>query len=101
DADYSSTLLKISQDVAAILKADFKLISIPSPGTVKVKINGAEVTTGFTVVGVVLRFTEAPPKAATIDVTYSVGAVPMTTNYALGEMPAPNSLKVQVNGSVV
>lgn len=102
DADYTSTLLKISQDVATILKADFKLSSTPDASSIVVKVNGdVAAASTYTVMGDVLRFNVLPPKGAAIQVTYTVGAVPMTARYGLGETPAANTVKVQVNGNIV
>jgi hypothetical protein len=101
DADYSNTLLKISENVAAILKADFKLKSTPDNNSLTLAINGVAKTTGFEIIGDVLRFTELPPEAATIDVRYTVGAVPYQNRYPLGEKPGPGTLKVRFDGQMV
>lgn len=102
DADYSATLQKISQDVAAILKAEFKLAAAPDAGSTVVKVNGVVVPPAdYTVTADVLRFTVLPPKGALIAVTYTVGAVPMKDRYGLDEVPAANTVKVLVNGAMV
>jgi hypothetical protein len=101
DADYSNTLLKISENVAAILKADFKLKSTPDRNSLTLTINGVAKTTGFEIVGDILRFTELPPEGATIDVRYIVGAVPYQNRYPLDEKPGPGTLKVRFDGVMV
>jgi hypothetical protein len=101
DADYSNTLLKISENVAAILKADFKLKSTPDSNSFTLAINGVAKTTGYEIIGDVLRFTELPPEAATIDVRYTVGAVPYQNRYPLGEKPGPGTLRVRFDGQMV
>lgn len=101
DADYTATLQKISRDVAAILKTEFTLKGTPDLGSVRVKINSVEATTGFTVMGDVLRFTTIPPQGAAIEVKYTVGAVPFSARYATGEKPAANTLRVRLNGNLV
>ena len=101
DADYTKTLGKISENVAAILKADFKLKATPDKNSFALAVNGVKKTTGFEIIGDVLRFAELPPKGATIDVNYTIGASPYENRYPLGEKPGPGTLSVRFDGQPV
>jgi hypothetical protein len=97
DADYSPTLKNISQDVRKILKNNFSLANTPAEGTLQVSVNGTLTTTGYTLQGSTLTFTEPPPTNATISVTYRYNARPIIKEYALSAAVAPGTLKVRVN----
>ena len=100
DADYSTTLRQISQDMATILKSEFNLAMTPDPGSVVVKLNGVQVNNGWTLTGKTLTFSDLPPASAMIQVNYTTGMRPILTRFALDQAPAPATLVVKVNGTV-
>jgi hypothetical protein len=101
DSDYTPTLRTISQNVASLLKSQFLLSAVPTPGSVHVTVNGAEMATGWSVDNKTLTFTDVPPNGASIAVDYAAGATMMLSRFALGEAPAPGTLVVSVDGNVV
>jgi len=98
DADYSSTLLQISKDVASILKAQFELSMVPDAGSIKVYVNGTLMPSGYSISGTTVTFDVVPPKDAKIMVSYSVGATTIYTEFPLAERPSVNSMAVMING---
>lgn len=101
DSDFSATLTKISTDVAKILKTDFVLKGAPDPGSLSITVNG-QPWTQFTLVGLVVHFTAAPPAGAPVRVTYRSGAAGLVTNqFDLAEVPLDGSITAQVNGASV
>lgn len=98
DSDYSSTLTRISSDVAKILSADFTLKSVPDAGSLKITVGG-QPWTDFTLNGKVVHFTKAPPQNAPILVNYVSGANGIVTNsFNLPSTPAADSISATVNG---
>jgi hypothetical protein len=98
DPDFTPTLLRMSQDLAGILKRDFTLGAVPDAGTVAVKVNGMPWSGGFTVTQNLIRFDPMPPRDALIEIFYQTGSTPLLSRFPLGERPAPGSIQVQVNG---
>ncbi|MCX6118734.1 MAG: hypothetical protein NT027_14430 [Proteobacteria bacterium] len=98
DNDYSTTLSKISSDVAKILKADFSLKSIPDAGTLKVNVNG-QLWPHYNLNGKVVNFTQTPPQGAAITVSYVSGAAGIVeSKFALPSTPVPGSISAKING---
>ena len=101
DSDYSATLSKISSDVAKILKTDFVLKSTPDAGSLVITVNG-QPWTQYTLNGLVVHFTQAPPAGAPVRVSYRSGAAGIVTNrFDLPEAPLEGSIIAQVNGATV
>lgn len=97
DASYSTTLQSISKNIASTLKSQFSLKSAPDANSLVVKVNGVQVTTGYSVSGTTLTFTDVPPANAAIQVFYTTGAQPQLKEFALGAAPIPGTLTVLVN----
>lgn len=105
DADYTTTLERISTDLSIILKNQFVLSAIPDSGSLVVKVNGVETSSGYTISGKTLTFTSVPPAAATITVAYVSGSTPINTRFNIAsslrkDIYAP-SLHVKVGGQDV
>jgi hypothetical protein len=98
DADYASTLSRISQDVAQILKADFTLKSIPDSGTFRMSVNGQN-WSDYVLTGPNVHFTRNPPAGAAIAVTYVSGASGVVaSSFGMPEEPADGQVSATVNG---
>jgi hypothetical protein len=98
DADYTTTLNRISQDVAKVLKADFVLKSIPDPGTLKIMVNG-QPWTAFTQIGTAVHFTTNPPVGAAVQVSYVSGATGVVTNkFPIPDQPADGVINAVIAG---
>jgi hypothetical protein len=98
DADYSTTLTKISNDIAKILKSDFVLSSLPDPGTFKMTVNG-QPWTDYQLSGLQVRFTRKPPVGSAVRVEYRSGASGVVTNrFDCPEAPADGTLTATING---
>jgi len=101
DADYTTTLNRISQDAATILKDQFSLTSAPDVGSARVYVNGVLTPTGWNVVNKTLSFTTPPPAGASIRVDYVVGSAPILTELPLSHPAAPETIVIKENGLVV
>jgi hypothetical protein len=99
-SDYSPTLRRISEDMATILKSQMTLSAKPDPGSVVVKVNDVEKASGWSLADRIITFTDVPPPAATIAVSYTVGAKPIKTRFPLDQAPALETLEVTVGGKV-
>ncbi len=101
DSDYSATLSKISSDVAKILKTDFVLKSAPDAGSLVITVNG-QPWTQYTLNGLVVHFTQAPPAGAPVRVSYRSGAAGIVTNrFDLPDAPLEGSIIAQVGGATI
>jgi hypothetical protein len=97
-SDYTSTLTKISEDVAKILKYEFDLANMPEPGSLKIKVDGQD-WTKFTLVGQQVKFTEPPPYGSKVDVSYKYGANgEPQKQFKIAQPAVGKSIKVTVNG---
>lgn len=100
DPDYAPTLRSISSDVATLLNGDFQLASVPDRGSVQVTVNGVPLAGGYALSGKVLHFDPKPTYGAQIQVAYTTGATPLLSKFPMGQVPAPQTLVVTVNGQV-
>ncbi len=98
DADYSSTLQKISQDISVILLTQFTLKNIPMPGTLKVYFNDIQQTSGFSAHENVVEFQTVPPAGTVVRIDYEFNAVPPKSKFALREPGEPGHLNVFLDG---
>lgn len=101
DADYTSTLTQISRDIAVTLNSKFTMKETPDAGSLVVKLNGAVITTGFTLMGKVLDFTVPPAEGSVVSVSYTHGATPKHSTYSLRGKPLAGALFVTVDGALV
>jgi hypothetical protein len=103
--DYSSTLGRISSDVATILKKQFALKSEPKSGTTEVTVilpdGTRQKTSAFTIIGTVLTFTSAPPLQSQIEVSYQTETSAMYSEFAVASNAVPGSALVSINNTQV
>ena len=100
DADYTSTLNSISQDIAMVLNQDFNLADTPDPGTLVIRVDGVPLATGFKLTGKSVKLNVPPALGSVIQADYTTGkTTPIVTTFALGETPVDGSVKVWVNGT--
>lgn len=98
DANYSTTLQSISDNVSRIVKREFTLTHAPDNGTLNVLVDGANPAGGYTVNGNVLTLTNADANAITLAVSYSYGSVPKHDRFALAMAADEDTLAVKING---
>ena len=72
DLDYSTTLQKISKDMATVLQSRFILKKMPKDLSVAVWIDGVAVKTGYQIAGNVVTFTEAPTVKTEVKIVYEM-----------------------------
>ncbi|MGE0173416.1 MAG: hypothetical protein AB7T49_11535 [Oligoflexales bacterium] len=101
DADYSDTLSRISSDIGVILSRKFTLRDTPDIGTLKVIVDGKEISTGYTVTGRVVSFSEAPKAGSRVRFSYRYNGQEMKVRFALTNAFDPKSLTVSVDDAIV
>lgn len=103
--DFTPTLEAISADMSTILKKEFMLAQMPSPGTLQVRVNGVlQAASAYTLTGQLVRFNDSakPPFGAKISVSYKVATpAPISSRFTLGEIPLAGSTVVLINGALV
>ena len=101
DADYTSTLNSISEDIATVLNQDFNLADIPDAGSLVIRVDGVPINTGFKLTGKSVKLNVAPPLGSVIQADYTTGkTTPIVTTFALGETPVEGSVKVWINSTL-
>lgn len=99
DANYSTTLQTISDNVSRIVKREFTLAHAPDAGTLSVLVDGAAPAGGYTVNGKVLTLTAAGANDVTLSVSYSYGSVPKHDRFTLSMAADVDTLTVKINGA--
>ena len=101
DADYSTTLTAISEDVRQILKYEFDLGHAPDQGTLKITVDG-KAWDKYLLDASKVKFTEAPPFGSKVEVGYSFGkAGDLRSDFPLDKQPVDGSFAVTVDGNPV
>lgn len=98
--DYTPILRSMSKHISEVLAKSYPLQHVPSPNTLKVTIDGQEITSGFKMMGQVLEFAETP-EGSELTISYQHDARPMNSMFQLSEQPAADSVKVYMNGALV
>ncbi len=109
DASYKTTLNRISQNIALLLDNKFTLAKTPAPGTLNVSVKSAAgvvtpVNPGdYTQTNNTVTFNagKEPANGSTIIFDYLINPVPMFTAVDLTGLPAPGTLTVTVNGTLL
>lgn len=101
DADYTSTLAAISENVQTILKKSWSLKQVPEAGSLKVLVNGSELSSGFTLSQNTVTFSMIPPANSSVKFIYRVGSTPTFTAVNLSSSVYPESETVTVNGNAL
>ena len=99
DADYTATLAAISENVQTILKKSWSLKQVPEAGTLRVLVNGSELSNGFTLSQNTVTFSTIPPANSTVKFLYRVGSTPTFTTVNLSSSVYPESEAVTINGN--
>lgn len=96
--DYSSTLARISADIATILRSQFALQAEPDPETVEVTAvlsDGRQTQlSGYTIRGNVISFATPPPLGSRVVVSYKTYPEGQLAEWNLGDEPLLTSLVV-------
>ncbi|SMF59860.1 hypothetical protein [Pseudobacteriovorax antillogorgiicola] len=98
DSDYGPTFLSISEDLYGKLKYQFPLRETPLPKSVAVLVNNVEFNDGIVIDGKTVRFNEAPPRNASIKISYRYGESSMKDSFTLSSEPDLATLSVTVDG---
>jgi hypothetical protein len=99
DADYSTTLRAMSQDIAQIVKYEFPLAHSPDDGTLQILVD-EQVWDKFVLEGQTLKFTQPPPFGSKVEVTYRHGAQgDLVKTFPLDKEPVSGSIYVDVAGT--
>jgi hypothetical protein len=100
-ADYTTTLQNISDNVSRIVIREFTLTQTPDSGTLILDVDGNLINTGFEVVGNVVKLTDVGAADMTLTATYVYGATPKFDRFALSMEPDESTIEVTVNSVVV
>lgn len=106
-ADYTTTLKAISADIKEILKNQFELKYTPDGNGVVVKIQNKNetswntISSGFTISGKVLTFSDIPAAGSKIEVKYQISAGSIVSQFSLSHQPIVNSVKVYVDQNLI
>ncbi|MEY4632376.1 MAG: hypothetical protein RIQ81_2496 [Pseudomonadota bacterium] len=98
EADYSTTLRRISQDVRRSVSKEFSLAEAPDMRVLQVAVDGESLSAGYTISGHTLKLDQANDGRTTLVVTYSSGGVPRFDSVPLTKMPDEDTVQVTVNG---
>ena len=101
DADYSTTLRAMSQDIAQIVKYEFPLAHSPDDGTLQILVDKQN-WDKFVLEGQIVKFTQPPPFGSKVEVTYRHGAQgDLVNTFPLDKVPVSDSIYVDVAGTKV
>lgn len=106
DASYKNTLNRISDNIALLLPAEFGLSKEPVPGSVRLEVVDAAgqiqsvAAEAYQISGSTINFFagQEPPHSATLRARYRIPGLPMFEQLKLAAEPAPNTLRVSING---
>ena len=101
DADYSSTLEQISQNLSNILNTQFTIQYPAVQGSEQVFINGSHKTSGYSLKGNVISFDSPPPADATIKVAYNYNIPDPKSSFTLGYAGDVDDLEVYLDGKIL
>jgi hypothetical protein len=99
ETDYTPTLHAISKNISVILKNQFALAYAPTAGSVKVYVNGALITNGYSLSGNVIEFQSAPAAGSTIKVDYEYQTSAPSNEFILAKDADPTTLEVFLDGA--
>ena len=100
DTDYTSSLTKISQDIALALSEQILLDHVPEPGSVTINVNGAPYS-NFTVEGKAVKFATAPAENATVSINYTSGSSPIVSRFLIADPFVQGTVTVNIDGNTV
>jgi hypothetical protein len=101
DADYSATLMAMSQNISTILDRRFPLKKTPDAGSLSVSINNIPMTSGYQLQGNVVVFDLPPADGDTVRFNYTTGAKPIRATFTLTERPLNDQFDVHYNNTLV
>ena len=101
DADYSTTLRAMSQDIAQIVKYEFPLAHAPDDGTLQILVDNQN-WDKFSLEGQTVKFTQPPPFGSKVVVNYRHGKQgDMINTFPLDKEPVSDSIYVDVAGTKI
>jgi hypothetical protein len=101
DADYSTTLRAMSQDIAQIVKYEFPLAHMPDDGTLQILVDNQN-WDKFVLEGQTVKFTQPPPFGSKVVVNYRHGKEgDLLKTFPLEKVPVSDSIYVDVAGTKV
>ena len=96
-ANYTTTLQQISEDIRKIVKREFTLKFPPDAGTLQLDIDGVAKTTGFSLVGNILTISDLSAGDQNLVANYFYGAVKKYKNFKIAGAIDSKTLAVKVN----
>ena len=99
ESDYTNTLQSISLDISVILKNQFALQYAPLENTVEILVDGQAMTSGYSIKGNVIEFSEPPTAGAQVAINYSFMVDPPKKSFKLFGNADPTSVEVYLDGS--
>lgn len=101
DADYSDTLMAVSENLSVILNTQFTLQYPAITDSVAVSVNGTVITSGYQVVGNVLVFDTAPEPGDQIAINYHYLVGDPQGSFYLSETAPISNVEVYADGNKV
>jgi hypothetical protein len=101
DADYSTTLSVMSQNISTILDRRFTLQHAPEAGSEQVFINDVLTHSGYSISGNVLVFDLPPADGDVVKITYSHGSAPIKKTFDLSSSPLDQNIAVEFDNTAV
>ena len=95
-ADYSSTLARISADAAKIVKREFKLKNLPLDKSVQISVDGVN-TTDFLINGNTISVSGLTSNSTILHASYRHSPQPIFTQVTTTQPPNPTTLRVSLN----
>jgi hypothetical protein len=95
--DYTSTLQKISADMAVTLAQQLPLSDVPDRGSLQISLNGV-VTNDYNLNGKMVVFNQAPAEGTQIVAQYVVGSSPKFQRFKLDKSAYQGIAEVKING---
>lgn len=96
--DYSATLSQISESISVFLKKQFTLKNTPISNTLVIKVNGLELSSGFSLVGNVISFDTPPSSGSHVEINYDYEGMVPTSSFVLSSNAEKDSIRVLVDG---
>jgi hypothetical protein len=101
--DYSGILETMSANVGQIIHRIFSLDAVPDSGTLRIRVDGSELMTGYTVTGktVNVEGSAISSNAVNIEISYVAGTAERSDMLPLSELPDTASISIKQDGIIL
>ena len=96
--DYTPALAAIAKSVTTALRKDFTLARYPAAATVRVYVDGTELSKGFTVSGRIVTLDQPLDPKAKLEILYRDRVATLATRFKLRYPPVADTVVVTVDG---